>query len=190
MQTQFTASQSVEIFVNEVELSLQDYLSQPIRIIHALTEADRVEVLGQDRFRLRMRALKFMTLTLQPVVEMQVWAENGSIQLRSLNCVLEGLGVLNDRFRLDMQGSLRPDRRGKRQVIVTGLANLQVELDLPPPFSLTPKSILETTGNALLRGILASVQQTLSRKLVSEYLSWARLATEGVTRSIAPPRPL
>lgn len=53
-----------------------------------------------------------------------------------------------------------------------GRADLEVLVDLPPPFSFTPKPILEATGNGLLKSVLLSVKQRLLNQLLTDYRYW------------------
>ncbi len=50
-------------------------------------------------------------------------------------------------------------------------------VELPPPFSFTPKSILETTGNGLLKSVLLTIKQRLLRQLLVDYRRWVELQT-------------
>ncbi|NEP37120.1 DUF1997 domain-containing protein, partial [Moorena sp. SIO3B2] len=53
-----------------------------------------------------------------------------------------------------------------------------VKVDVPLPFSLTPKPILETTGNGLLKSVLVRIKQTLMHQLLWDYRQWARNGTQ------------
>ncbi|MGB7379631.1 MAG: DUF1997 domain-containing protein, partial [Rivularia sp. (in: cyanobacteria)] len=55
---------------------------------------------------------------------------------------------------------------------------LEVQVELPPPFSFTPKSILETTGNGLLKSVLLTIKQRLLRQLLVDYRHWVELQTK------------
>ncbi|NER85254.1 MAG: DUF1997 domain-containing protein, partial [Leptolyngbya sp. SIO1D8] len=46
-------------------------------------------------------------------------------------------------------------------------------VDLPPMLQLTPYAILETTGNQILKGILATMKQRLMRQLAADYGRWS-----------------
>src|SRR5689334_3835549 len=143
MATKFTASQSVEIAVPQQPIPIQHYLRQPQRLVNALVDSSRIQQLSEEVFRLKMRPLAFMSVSIQPTVDMRVWAEsNGIIYLRSLSCEIVGLDYINQRFTLNLQGHLSPYQQstGTR---LQGKADLEVQVDLPPPFSLTPKPILE-----------------------------------------------
>ena len=53
-----------------------------------------------------------------------------------------------------------------------GRADLEVQVDIPPPFSFTPKPILEATGNALLKSVLITIKQRLLHQLLADYRCW------------------
>lgn len=172
MQTRFTASQSVELLVPKQPIPIEHYLRQPQRLINALVDPSRVEALSGDLFRLKMRPLSFLTLSIQPTVDMQIWAEaDGSIHLRSLACEIRGIEYINERFDLNLLGRLVPTQTQKGTYLL-GRADLQVEVGLPPAFWLTPKPLLEATGNGLLRSVLMTIKQRLMHQLLSDYCQW------------------
>ncbi|MBW4666214.1 MAG: DUF1997 domain-containing protein [Cyanomargarita calcarea GSE-NOS-MK-12-04C] len=178
MATKFTASLSVEIAVPEQPIPISHYLRQPQRLVYALVDLSRIVQLSEEVFRLKMRPLTFMTLSLQPTVDMRVWAEpNGTIQLRSLSCEILGVEYINQRFSLNLKGYLSPEQlsTGTR---LKGKADLEVQVELPPPFSFMPKSILEATGNGLLKSVLLTIKQRLLHQLLADYCNWVTLQTK------------
>ncbi|QSJ17148.1 DUF1997 domain-containing protein [Nostoc sp. UHCC 0702] len=178
MATKFTASQSVEIAVPQQPIPIQHYLRQPQRLVKALVDNSRIQQLSEEVFRLKMRPLAFMSVSIQPTVDMRVWAEsNGIIYLRSLSCEIVGLDYINQRFSLNLQGHLSP-YQGSTGTRLQGRADLEVQVDFPPPFSLTPKPILEATGNGLLKSVLLTVKQRLLHQLLVDYRHWVILQTK------------
>lgn len=172
MATKFTASQSVEIAVPEQPIPIQHYLRQPQRLVNALVDRRRVQQLSEEVFRLKMRPLTFMSLSIQPTVDMRVWAEsNGKIYLRSLGCEILGFEYINQRFALNLQGHLAPYQHSNGTYL-QGKADLEVQVDFPPPFSFTPTPILEATGNGLLKSVLLTVKQRLLHQLLVDYRQW------------------
>ncbi|MBN3895484.1 MAG: DUF1997 domain-containing protein [Nostoc sp. NOS(2021)] len=172
MATRFTASQSVEIAVPEQPIPIQHYLRQPQRLVRALVDNSRIQQLSEEVFRLKMRPLTFMSLSIQPTVDMRVWAEsNGVIYLRSLGCEILGFEYINQRFALNLKGYLSP-KEFSTGTHLQGIADLEVLVDFPPPFSFTPKPILEATGNGLLKSVLLSVKQRLLNQLLADYRYW------------------
>ncbi len=185
MDIQFLASQSVDIPVVEQPVPIQHYLRQPQRLINALAGSSKIELLGNDLFRLKMRPLKFMLLSLQPTVDMRVWAESdGVVRLQSVRCEIRGVEYINQRFSLNLTGHLQVINQvinDQKETRLKGKADLEVLVDLPPPLWFTPKSILETTGNGLLKSVLLTIKQRLIYQLLSDYRTWAIAQLEDET---------
>lgn len=173
MITRFTASQSVDIPVVEQKVPIHHYLRQPKRLVNALVDPTRLEQLDKDTFRLKMRPLHFMMLTIQPTVDMRVWASpNGTIYLKSEGCEIRGVEYINQRFALNLVGILQTYQI-KGVTHLKGKADLEVKVELPPPLWLTPLPVLETTGNGLLKSVLMTIKQRLTHQLLADYHKWA-----------------
>jgi hypothetical protein len=178
MATRFTASQSVEIAVPKQPIPIQHYLRQPQRLVHALVDPNRIEQLSEEIFRLKMRPLSFFSLSIQPTVDMRVWAEsNGTIYLRSISCQILGIEYINQRFALNLKGYLSPSQLSTGTRLL-GKADLEVQVELPAPLSFTPKPILEATGNGLLKSVLLTVKQRLLHQLLADYRRWVSIQTQ------------
>jgi hypothetical protein len=191
MNSEFVASQSVEITVPEQPIPIQHYLRQPQRLVHAIADSNRIEQLSQERYRLKMRPLDFMSLQFQPTVDLKVWTDSdGTVHLKSIGCQILGLDYINQRFALDLKGKLYPyQNNGVTQL--KGRADLKVSVDIPLPFSLTPKPILETTGNGLLKSVLVRIKQKLMHQLLVDYRQWATCDTQTkmqMTQKLSPQR--
>lgn len=172
MHTRFTASQSVEIAVPEQPIPIQHYLRQPQRLVNALVDSSQIEQISEECFRLKMRPLTFMTLSIQPTVDLKVWAEsNGTVHLQSMGCEIRGVEYINQRFALNLQGHLSP-YQSNTETRLKGKADLEVQVELPLPFSLTPMPILEAAGNGLLKSVLLTIKQRLLHQLLADYQSW------------------
>ena len=173
MDIQFSASQSVDIPVVEQPVPIQHYLRQPQRLVNALASSSQIELLGSDLFRLKMRPLKFMMLSLQPTVDMRVWAESdGVVRLQSVRCEIRGVEYINQRFSLNLTGRLQPVS-SQLTTHLQGKADLEVLVELPPALWFTPKPILEATGNGLLKSVLLTIKQRLVHQLLLDYRTWA-----------------
>lgn len=183
MNSQFVASQSVEIAVPEQPVPIQHYLRQPQRLVYAIADPNLIQQISHERFRLQMRPLHFMSLTFQPTVDLKVWTDaDGTVHLTSVGCKIRGLDYINQRFALDLKGKLYPyQNNGVTQL--RGRADLKVNVDIPLPFSLTPKPILETTGNSLLKSVLVRIKQKLMHQLLLDYRQWA---SQDVQTQISP----
>ena len=187
MDIRFTASQAVEITVPDHPIHITNYLRQPQRVVNALAASSQIEHLNGDNYRLKMRPLSFMTLRIQPVVDLKVWAdETAAINLQSIACELRGIDYVNDKFTLDLKGKLFPQQQ-YGATYLKGQANLAVEVELPPPFTFTPRPLLETAGNGLLLSVLSTIKQRLLNQLLSDYQAWAvsQLETDQPANSVA-----
>ena len=174
----FYASQSVEIAISPAPVPINQYLSNTERLVYALAEPSQIKVLGRNRFQFSMRPIKFLMLTLEPIADVQIYPnECDEIIIYSDSCRLRHQAALNRRFSFKLRGGLaaRPDNSG-----VSGNAELDITIDLPAAFRLTPMSLLESTGNAILNGILIAIKQRLQRRLIHEYRGW----TSGVLASL------
>ncbi|HEY9879839.1 MAG TPA: DUF1997 domain-containing protein [Leptolyngbyaceae cyanobacterium] len=173
MLVRFNASQSVFIPVHSQPLPIQHYLKQPQRLVAALVDPRRTQELDKGLFRLSMRPLNFMTVHIQPIVDLKIWHGHGdTLYLKSARCEIRGNDYINQRFQLTLDGFLMPvTTQGGTHL--EGTARLAVEVELPPPLWLTPRPLLESSGNGLLKSVLLTLKQRLSRQLLSDYYSWA-----------------
>ena len=186
MPTRFTASLCVEIVVPEQPVAIHHYLRQPQRLVSTLVEPSRIEGLGAEHYRLKMRPLSFMMLSIQPTVDLKVWATaNGTIHLQSVGCEIRGVEYINQRFNLDLQGYLAPEQiNGETRL--KGKADLKVEVELPMPLSMMPSSLLEATGNGLLKSVLLTIKQRLLHQLLADYRNWVNAQVEQAKMHQAP----
>lgn len=174
MKISFTASESLEIAVEEQAVPIQHYLRQPQRLVHAIANPKLMEQLSHDCFRLKMRPLNFMEIYhFQPTVVLKVWADaDGTVNLRSEDSEILGIDYINDRFSLELQGKLAPTQMGS-ETYLKGRADLQVKVSLPPQMWFTPKALLEPAGNGLLKSVLLRIKQRLLTQLLADYRQWA-----------------
>ncbi|NJR50715.1 MAG: DUF1997 domain-containing protein [Leptolyngbyaceae cyanobacterium CSU_1_3] len=178
MDTRFANSQSVEIFVPQKPTPISHYLRQPHRVVRALAASSRVEQVNEDCFRLSMRSLSFMTLSIQPIVDMRVWTDSeGTVNVRSIACEIRGTEYINQRFTLNLMGRLYPTQE-QGKTYLKGKADLEVLVELPPPFSFMPRPMLETAGNGLLLSVLTTIKQRLLTQLLLDYRNWASAQTK------------
>ena len=85
MNVSFTANESLAISVDEPTAPIQHYLLQPQRLVSAIADPQLMEVLSENRFRLKMRSLNFLDIYhFQPTVVLKVWATStGTVYLES-----------------------------------------------------------------------------------------------------------
>lgn len=168
----FSASQSVSISVPQQPLPIETYLSEPDRLVYALVDRQQVEMLEPTLFRMRMRSIRFFSVSVRPICDIKVWLEGETVRLSSNHCEVEEYDLLNDSFSLNLQGYLavQPTPKGKK---LRGQANLIVSIELPPVLKFTPRVLVEKTGSSILNGILITMKQRLMRQLIDNYSAWA-----------------
>jgi hypothetical protein len=174
----FTADRSVDIAVPKQPVPIHHYLRQPHRLVRSLGDPDRIKQIGDDEFCLTVRTLNFFGFELQPTVFLRVWAEaDGTVQIVSTNCEIRGIDYINQRFKLELAGKLSPCIK-QGQTYLSGRADLEVQVALPPPLSFTPRAIVEAAGNSLLKSILIAFKQRLMHQLLADYVIWANAGIE------------
>ncbi|MCS7029913.1 MAG: DUF1997 domain-containing protein [Gloeomargarita sp. SKYG116] len=172
MLVHFQAQESVTIPVPRQPIPIEHYLRQPQRLVYAIADPRQVEELEEQIYRLKMRPRNFFSFTIQPVVDVRVWTEPSNIlRLQSVGCEIRGVPYIDRRFRLNLTGTLQAVRSSRCSSLV-GHANLQVDVDVPPPLNLMPKPMVEAAGNSLLASVLGLIKQQLTRQLMADYQQW------------------
>lgn len=173
MNVCFNATESLALAVTEPLASWQHYFRQPKRLVSAIADPKLMEVLSDNRFRLKMRPLSFLDLYhFQPTVVLKVWATStGTIFLESESCDIRGIDYINHRFSLQLKGRLAPYSQGE-QTQLQGKADLKVSVDLPQALWFTPTPLLEMAANGLLKGVLSRIKQRLLTQLLEDYSLW------------------
>lgn len=169
----FQARQSLNMKVPNESIPVEDYLQEPQWLVAAITEADRLETLKDNLFRLKLRPKKFMKLQFEPQVDLKVWTDdNKTLHIRSHDYQLIGLEDLQDSFDLELSGELTPVGHRGSKTQLEGEARIQVSLEKPRVLRLVPDAVLKTAGNAFLGGILGTMKGRVRRQLVQDYRRW------------------
>ena len=95
----FSASQSVMISVPSQPSSIEAYLSEVDRLVYALVDRQQVEILAPNLFRVKVRPIKFLGVSIQPVCDIEVWLEEKTVRLRSDHCQMKDTNHLINGFR-------------------------------------------------------------------------------------------
>lgn len=86
---------------------------------------------------------------------------------------LKGLETFDTGFDLKLIGNLAPYRRGQKTEL-RGQADLMVQVDLPPSWVFMSRTLVQATGNALLKSVLTTMRQRLERQLLQDYENWVK----------------
>lgn len=171
----FRASETLTLLVKEETIPIKHYLRQPQRLVKAIADPKLMQQLSLEQYKLKMHPLNFLDLYhFQPTVTLKVWSgASGTVYLNSEACEIKGIDYINQRFSLYLKGKLTPQEI-QEQTYLQGKVDLQVKVDLPPPLLLTPKPLLEMTGNGLLKSVLVRIKQKLSSQLLKDYYSFVQ----------------
>ncbi len=171
----FHASQSLNLQVPNEAIPIEHYLRQPQRLVQAITDPRRIEPLSQEVYRLSLRPLQFLSVSVEPTADLRVWVLNdGTLRLEAIRCEVrapEYLSYVNDSFSMGLKGSLKPTRY-ERYTELMGKANLTIQLELPPPLKFMPTPMLDAAGRTFLAGILMTMKGRIERNLVNDYRTW------------------
>lgn len=172
-----SAQQSVEMQIAQRSVPLRHYLKQPRRLVNALMNPSQVEDLGSNTFRFHLRGFQFLMLSIRPVVDLHIdVSQEQLLKVQSVNCKIQGNEYINRQFSLNLSGVLElVDRQAVTDVI--GNVDLAIAVGLPPMLQATPSALIESTGNQILKGILVTMKQRLTRQLAADYERWSREQT-------------
>ncbi|OKH11616.1 DUF1997 domain-containing protein [[Limnothrix rosea] IAM M-220] len=179
MQSRFAAVELVRLEAPELSPSIDTYLQQIDRVVGVIANPDLTEKLAPDQFRLKMQPIGFLDLyQFQPIVTLRIWCDRHNVvHLKSLDYEFRGLEAFMDGVELTLVGTLAStqDDGGKPQL--SGKADLSVTLPLPPPLWLTPKPLLQATGDRLLSEVLQRIKQQILKQLIQDYIDWTKTVT-------------
>ena len=168
MPLAFSASQRLDLPVSGQADRLPDYLEHEERVIAALLDARQLTPLAPGTYRYTVTTLQVFQLQVKPVVSLEIRTREGTMQMRALDCELEGLGVVDD-FRLTLDATLHCGPNG-----LSGDAQLAVEVSQPPLLRLIPRRVLESTGESLLGGILIGIKARVGHQLIADFRKWCQ----------------
>lgn len=170
MNIVFQAKETVTIHVQENPQTIKHYLRQPHRLVKAIADSKLMRQLSSELYELKMRPLNFLDIYhFQPTVTLKVWSgASGTLYLNSEACHMKGIDYINQRFSLYLKGKLSPQEINGNMYL-KGKVNLEVKVDLPTPLLLTPKPLLQLTGDSLLKSVLLRIKHKLTSQLLSDY---------------------
>ena len=173
-QTRLFTSQVVEIKVPRAAYPIESYLEQPDRLLRTIAPGDRMDLLENGNYRLVILPVNVLGLNISPVVDLAVWVDKDrKVQVESVGCEIRGVESLRDRFDFKLMGELYTIHT-PNQVMLRGSALLKIEIELPMPFKVMPRSIVEGAGNAVLEAMLNTVKGRMLRYVVDDYQAWVK----------------
>ena len=166
MPLAFSASQALQLPVQQNADRLGAYLDDEEQVIEALLEAQQLSTIAPGRYRYTVTKLQVFQLQIQPVVDLVARRSPNRIELEAVDCELEGLGLVDD-FELTLQSWLEVSDGG-----LTGEATLAVSVSQPSLLKLIPPKVLEATGRSILSGILLGIKTRVCQQLLEDFEQW------------------
>jgi len=171
----------------------------PMPLGSSLTRIDDVDVqvdpslqsVDDTEFELIVPVINFFKLSLQPFVYATVTPRDNRVEILSTKCILRGSSFiekvnLNDRFDFCVKTTLTwedpltqtnsandIEDDSSMGCSITAETYINVDVDVPRPFSSLPKMVLEKTGNAAMGISLKLIQGTFVDNLAKDYAKWA-----------------
>lgn len=168
MPLAFEASQKLDLPVKAEAMRLPDYLQEEERVLGALLDSRQLTKVSPGHYSYLVTSLQVFQLQVKPVVALQIESENGTLRMRALDCVLEGLGLVDD-FNLTLEAKLTCTPSG-----LSGNAHLSVNVSQPPLLRLVPRRVLESTGESILSGILIGIKARVGQQLMADFRHWCQ----------------
>ena len=182
-QTRLFTSQVVEIKVPRAAYPIESYLEQPDRLLRTIAPGDRMNLLENGNYRLVILPMNVLGLNISPVVDLAVWVDKDrKVQVESVGCEIRGVESLRDRFDFKLMGELYTIHT-PNQVMLRGSALLKIEIELPMPFKIMPRSIVEGAGNAVLEAMLNTVKGRMLKYVVDDYQAWVKERSRALSSS-------
>ena len=182
-QTRLFTSQVVEIKVPRAAYPIESYLEQPDRLLRTIAPGDRMDLLENGNYRLVILPMNVLGLNISPVVDLAVWVDKDrKVQVESVGCEIRGVESLRDRFDFKLMGELYTIHT-PNQVLLRGSALLKIEIELPMPFKVMPRSIVEGAGNAVLEAMLNTVKGRMLKYVVDDYQAWVKERSRALSSS-------
>eukprot|EP00536_Pseudo-nitzschia_multiseries_P007985 jgi/Psemu1/305373/fgenesh1_kg.194_\ len=179
-------SQSKDCSKESIEEWLSDSDGKGLAL--SIWDESLMEVLPNSVYRLQTMPLKFVTLELQPSVDLQMWTQPSGKNragrllppIFKLNSVgfetnlrlLPGMGVVSSEslgIFIEVAGDLRPSEDGKG---VTGTISFQTKGVLPGPLRLLPQSALKVAADSINEKIVELAVASFEKGAIGKYVEF------------------
>eukprot|EP00210_Caulerpa_lentillifera_P005455 g5216.t1 len=154
-----------------------EYMTLPVSQ-YSVLDAEKVERISEDHFRVRTGALKFLGTTLTPVMTLSVKPHETGCEVTLLQCLLEGSNLAKDansNFACQMRNYVSYGRDPEtNELQITGDCKMKVAAIVPKVLSVVfPVGLVNSLGEKMLGQILRIAMPKFLDQLEKDYLTWA-----------------
>jgi len=156
---------------------------------YSVLDAQRVERLGEDTFRCYVDGFTFLTLRVEPVVDVAVRVGPRGPTVTLLGARLAGsprAEAVNDRFAVTMVNAVLWEEGGDGgggggaspppppSRLITSDAFIELALEVPVWAGILPLPALEAAGGRVMQRVLDVMVPRFLAQLAADYGAWAR----------------
>jgi hypothetical protein len=165
----------------------------------SIWDENLMTVLPNSVYRLQTMPLNFVTLELQPSVDLQMWTQPAgknragrqlppifklnSVAFETNLRLLPGMGIISSEalgIFIEVAGDLRPSEDGKG---VTGTISFQTRGLLPPPLRILPQSALKLAANTINDTIVQFAVASFEKGAIQKYDEFMKERTKATAAS-------
>ena len=167
----------------------------------SIWDENLMTVLPNSVYRLQTMPLKFVTLELQPSVDLQMWTQPAgknragrqlppifklnSVAFETNLRLLPGMGIISSEalgIFIEVAGDLRPSADGKG---VTGTISFQTRGNLPPPLRILPSSALKLAADTINDTIVQFAVASFEKGAIEKYDEFMKERTTTTSTAIS-----
>jgi len=143
-----------------MQAAMAEYLADPGRALRFLLNRDKLSRDGDGRFRYRSSSLRVLRWRFEPQVLLQAQWHHDHLQIRFVDCQLQGLGDLAQWVNFGLEARLLPADDG-----IEGHGQARLEIQRRGLIRLLPQALVESLGDKLLRKVLKRLDKRCKQGL-------------------------
>lgn len=170
--------------------SFDQYLENKPRVFKAIfPDKRRSQQLNQEEWRIDMLPIRFLFLTVSPVIDMRLRCKSGGkdyppgvpcditkvLELEIVKWELQGLDDIlkPSHFCLGVKGALYPERRGMRSRL-KGQLQMEISFVLPTVLALVPEDVRRDVAESVLKSLVENMKRKVNGSLLADYGEFKR----------------
>ncbi|MEB3239279.1 MAG: DUF1997 domain-containing protein [Cyanobacteriota bacterium] len=136
----------------------------------------QVEPVGSQGYRLTLGRFGNFGFEVEPTIALELLPQNQGVY--RIDTIPEARGAMADLYAVDFRASLElaPDREQPEATEVNWQLDLEVAIRLPAFIGVLPESLVQSSGDHLLRQIVRQVSRRLTWKVQEDFHAQAGLA--------------